>query len=207
MSNIAESIVNAIDRAIAGKRPASGHPFAFSMAAIVEEAGKTLISPEDLETLRQHQRNHDAARERINSHCDPDAKRAWTQQSAELTRGMGTGEYKGDGDAWSLQDFMEDYEEIRNASKQQQVQITEACLPIAEKAGNKFAAVARKLADQVEATEKSIADRFGVPFSPSQAVQRIRACADVAVSTIAHRKAAPYPSNISPKYICPYLDI
>jgi hypothetical protein len=203
MANTFEKIIDAASRAITGKaRPTNPHQAA--MAAIAQDCGKNFIAPDELVFLRGQQKIHEAGAKVLLAHDDVTATAAWREQAITLEDQIRTG--AGIDEALSRQQFIEQFEQKREAAKEVMRKASQACLPIAETAAGRFAAAAKKNADEIEAGERERCEKYAVPFEPSPVVVRIRQCSDLAVNWVKQAKASGY-TNSSPRALLPYCEI
>ena len=165
-----------------------------------------MTSADDRKEIQRAQKQWEEAAKIIASHGDDSARAAWVNQNATLAAKMIAGTFDPEKDNFTPEDFQEDFFQRRESGKTAQRQISQACLPIAEKAAANFAAFANKLAATIEEKDRADCERYAVKFEPSALLLRIRQCANIATSWVSAQKASPY-STASPRSLCPYLEL
>lgn len=186
--------------------PPREHSILAAMVAIAASADKPLTSADDREEIQCAQKQWEQAAKIIAGHGDDSARAAWVKQNATMAARMVAGTFDPEKDNFTIEDFQEDFFQRRESGKAAQRQISQSCLPLAEKAAANFAAFANKTAAAIEENDRAGYERYGVKYEPSALLLRIRQCANIATSWISAQKASPY-STASPRSLCPYLEL
>jgi len=200
MSNLAEKLIGAIDRAISGEP--REYALRDTMAAVGREIGPVLSAGE-LAEARDCQRDWQRCLDAVAAHYDTEAKKAWLAHGATVTTRMIGGEFPAHEHCWTREQWESDFAARRDHAKAGMHEASARSLPILKKAGERFAKATRKLSADLEAVERTAAAKFCVAYGPSTTVLRLRQCVEYAT----HIPSDSPTLRTAPKDMAPFLGI
>ena len=154
-------------------------------AAFAPATAKGIATRQELEKLREL-RTKDTNLAKMESGLTYDAARlAYRQNVGRLADQVAAGEgAKFDGEnGWTPQDWQEDFQERRKIVRAHRSELTAQAWPIVKEIRARWAAAANDLAAEVEAQEKTAAERFAVAYVPGLVPSTIRKAAGEMVDT------------------------
>jgi hypothetical protein len=135
------------------------------IAAVVRKAQTSLVTADELTTLRDLQRQFDEAHEFLQRHTDREAILAWkTQVSRAPDQPFAQ---LAASDSWSKADLQEDFAAKRMAAKARLRAVTLQARPIALRVAERVSATALACYREQEEKERADAESYGLEFRPS----------------------------------------
>jgi len=160
---------------------------------VAAQAEAPLCKPALLDKINELQAEWKRCQETVNASTPDKAKRAYFDNQKTLGERISAGK-TADQDAWSLEDWQEDFAERMAAAKRRAADISRTAWEISRPVVMAYIVLTHQVADKLSADEKRAFDQYGIPYTPSPVVTAIRASARSAaqrVSSIPNWSSAP----------------
>jgi DNA polymerase/3'-5' exonuclease PolX len=198
------NVLNLIDRALSPPRP-DVEPYVAVARKIMEVSGVDLGTKAELDILRKCQADFAAGKDTIKKFNYNTSKSAWLAHRKELEESVRSGQIHSI-DGYGETEFEQEHIMKMEAGKGACRAAARACIPVARKVADRFAAVADKLAASQEADERRAYTKFDLKFPGGSPLLEL-------LKTTGEWARARVPQDISaagcgtaPDSMLPYLD-
>ena len=171
--------------------------------AILKESGKKIASSGEMDTLRDAQKQYDAALNALTMFNRGNAHKDWAAHKVDLVLAIKDGGNVRDLDAFTSEQFQQQYAVKSEAAREKMRQVCQEILPLCDRICEKFIVIATDFAQSAAAAELEAHTKFGIAHRPSALVVAFGKAAEYARNRCPKSMYAAY----SPRQLLPYLEI